>query len=714
MPERSISIRSLWRGPSEQPPWQRFNGQVRQAKNVRFDIAFGATKRGPTEFVQRLRNGTPPLAPGDPEFLWIAIRDAIVAIGENVIVGWGNDGNELTVVDDTSVTPPFNGYLQQPDTGAFSAMDHLDWDAAEDTVLIANRLVTVATLDSFTPQEALNVIYNGDETDAAPVSASDPGPPDNSQTDFQDLLDQDDDSPYAVGAFVRVKFDSNLDPAGLYIKADPTGGAHPDNFFPQHSDFWYRIPPEPRTDGRYDPTTMPLRIVYDEVAGTLTVSSSPWSQRLSGSPATNLPVVKDRRIVSLRFFQGRLVLFTPRTINASRHRDFFNLWVNAVGSIVDDDRMALDSGFSSLGRIQRSAVLGRAVLMLLERGQVALGSGPDQRFATATAQQQVLADFKPVDRAPGIGPGRTIFADQWEDIHEFVWTGVGIIYRGILNIHDPDLLHNKALDAIFIHRSTTYLVLSEDNMLVHDSYRAGEELLQSAFGEFEMRGRPVFVDEFGGAARIVTVDEDGYTLVNYFHRRPVPPDDMPFMPRMDEQEIAQGVYEPLVDETTFVHSGRDGSDASRVVVRSPGKEGAFLVPKRVQTDGSIVVAGQWDDTGGHYIGFTWETELGLTELYAEATAILVILSEFVVFYHETTDFVITATVPGASTELRAPFQAARHGQHEVGSAVLETGFQPFQISGDARFLDILLTSDTPGQVTWNAFEYLAQIEGRGR
>jgi len=273
--------------------------------------------------------------------------------------------------------------------------------------------------------------------------------------------------------------------------------------------------------------------------------------------------------------------------------------------------------------------------------------------------------------------------------------------------------------------NTVMLMMADDKALVHDSFVVRGQAVQSAWVEMETTDALIYAHPWEGRVRIVTqrqTSDPDYTLLKYLHRPQPPPSGMLYVPRMDRLELIPSgsiSYNVGSDETTIPHTDRDGDmDRTFCVTKTETNVHQFIKPKRLAANGDPVFAGDIARAANgqivdQYLGFVWDSELVLSELYAEKVADDIGTEEIAVFHFETTDYLMRwQAFPGKSfSEL--PFQSVRVGLSKIGVASFETKFKAVHVVGDPRTMLVEISSGTPGQFAIMALEYVLQAQGRG-
>lgn len=730
---KSIQIDRLWQGESGAAAYRRKQGMVTRSRNVRFDVSLsGAIKRNGTVFIADLDgdSGANVFYP-DREYFRTQIRDAKIFIGDRKLHGWDENGVPLHVIDTTGGA--FYNYIDVPDPKR-----DLTVAVSFDTIIVANRRpsMRVALLDTNSHQQSLNFIVNGSRTNSSgvpSVATNIPTVDDFSRLPPQSLPQSTYEAtqpswllPPANGDCFRTRFDNQLDPAGIYVYWDGPIAAEARGYFPQHGN-WHRIPQNRQSNGRYDDTTMPYRIVYNDSQGTLTVSACPWSQRISGNQSTNrrLPIF-NHAIVAVAFHRGRLFLIgNNQVVCSSRTDDYFNLWLDNVNAVSDSDRVSQNITENDIGEILHARPCGQSLFINCEQGQLEFHSGAEA-LTNVNGQIRRITSFQAQDVEPAATANSVAIVDMYGDIHNFEYTNseVGIVYTEMLTIHKRKLLWGKTVLNMFALDTTLFVCTEDNDMLVHESFKVQGELVQSAWGSYTMQDYPVFVGAWAGEITIITRCQDSgadqYSMLAYLHREEEPDAPMVFPPRLDRMELippTEMIFDEDNNTTTLVHSGKDGDLArSFVVLREPGLIQYPQKCKEIDDDGNPVFSGDLT-TDEVYLGFMFDTELVLTKIYPGLTANGLSMSRLTVFHYESSDYAIRGQLADGTlvpTDAPHKWQAHRVNLSVIGVAPVETHFFEFSsIQGDPRTIEITLSSSTPGQCAWLGLEYAVEETGPG-
>lgn len=705
-------LRQLWRGESDQPPQTRLEGQVDSALNARLDVTFsGPTRRNPTNLIADLAGLT-----ALRDYFFIQIRDAIVLLAEDEIKAFRlTDGLALTVIDNTPAADQ-DLYLRTGTTGPLLPNSDLVATVSVDTAFVANRTITPKILTGWTYQQIMNFIFNGDETNGSgsPVIVDNTAAP---VTPFSDLPPAPAD-----GDVQRVLLDENLDPHGIYIAFSGTRHAtFPDGFYPNHG-IWYRIPTASQPEARWNLATLPHILTYDDVALTVTYDRAPWRQRISGNEATNrVSHVKDSVILEIQFLQSRLILITQNHLVGTRGNNFFTLWLNNAGVPNDEDRIDLDLAmYRNLGRPLRAMVLGHSLLLGMENGQMAFGSGA-LALTAVNGSFRVISQFPTRDVAMGDAGDLGFLIDEHGWVHNYaVFDRGGVSTPGYLawaNIHRSRLFETLIPRRLFAFDRTLFITTDDGKIIVHDQFSVGGEIVQSAWSELDFYADTLHVARWADVIYLVQSDAQGFSIVDYHHHDIAAPTGMLYPPRLDRMELAGGTYDSADNETTFTHTGRSGDAKSTLVVRPPSTRHEIPKLKRVETSGDVVfdggsgTGGDWDAQAAgvkHFLGFGFTTEVELNEFWPNLDESVIAVQQFTIHHFETSDYELVIPRRDKDDSLM-PFDA-RRAPFVAGVAGSSTGFSKNSVTFDGRRVRPRIRSSSPGTFTIIGVGYNYQVQ----
>lgn len=690
MPAKRISISNLYQGiSSTQPPNRRAAGTVSDLLNGVCETIIGTSKRrgtiprGSVAINNYAGKGGTTSPINTTDFVVINLQGKRIFIDvDGRVLCYDEDGSQIEVIDQTNTN---FAYIQ-------GDLDDLDWVVAYDTAIILNRNTNVAIADhpAYVLTKTVNVYSELPKSD---VNPEEPIP----------------------NAYYRVLLRENSDPAGYY----------------QYLDGQYvraTAPSDP--DSNYDLTTMPHRFVYDPIENRVFYRTMPFKNRISGNGKTNrvLPL-EGKPILSINYFQSRLVLLNDSTLNLSANGDIYQLFVNDVDNVVVSDRISRDILENNLGTPYRTTVLGGSLLITCQNGILVFDANAGNEVLTnINGSLRKITDTKCANIRMAGGNGiRVAIADQNNMIHIFtvVDPQVGPQQYNTINDYDPRLLRGKNIRQIFMDGQEVYVLDQDGGVWIHRSELAQGTIVQLAWSRFSINNRkPRWIDNYNNYMRFTCLPADGYTSPfmtfvdwEYQINNSVDAADnsgydvTQFNINLDSKEQATGTYDPSTDETRFEHSYEFADINHSVVVDA--KTGVTHRPIRV-SDYYFWVRGKvYDAAQSTYIGFTYDFSMTLSELWSGSSDIRLLASSLSIFYQNTSDFDVEIGRTNGKKRIKH-FSVRQYNNVKLGitNPTVEpynnpnnTGSYKVLLIGDVRSTTIRFINETAGNVTINAIEY---------
>jgi hypothetical protein len=673
-----IPIDQLWQGQSKQPPWKVIPGQLPQIVNFTCDVLVGARKRNATDLIADIAGS---ILDSGTDYYITSLREFRVFIGDRQIVVLDAQGNQIPVIDETATD--FQ-YLE-----GFNSTTG-DSTASIDTLVMVNRTKRVA-MEATDDYDVLSEVINYSDLFKTPEE--------------QDDLDPTEQP---VGAHFRVLEDENLDVAGIYAKTykDPDGNAE--------NDMWERVPAPADPDGHADRTTWPHRLVYLPDSNTFAYDVIPFNDRLSGNSITNevFPFV-GQTIQSVRFMDGRLFFIGRDSLNATAASDIFTIFGNNVNNLTDDDRLSLDITQKNVGLPLRSEVVGEALVILCENGQLSFGSA-DQALTAINGRIRQISSFKGLDIYPGTDGKRLVMMDADKATRVFQWDELSrsVQYVGSTTEHVTGLFDDQNIESIVLDNTTTFVLTDTSTVWVHDMYFEGNALKQSAWSKYEFNETVKHIDAWADRIRLISLGET-WTLMTYSHRKAINPGGFDFDPRLDRRQLLQGIYLSDLDQTQFELENRDASMTRTWVVTTIDHSGNTSIEwfQPVWVNGrKFRIEGKWSNST-HYVGWEIDSEIELSKLWAGPADVRPMLNRVNVFHDESTDYLLEAGAERGK-QRRVEWNSNYLNTRRLNESMVETGVNSNLVLGDARYTTVRISNSTPGTVTVSAIELVVNRKGR--
>ena len=684
-----LQISDLYQGiSSTQPPGRRPSGSVQNLINGVCETTVGTSKRVGTITTGKIAIANNPTQTpinniNTTDFVIINVQGIRVLIDASKrVTAFDDAGNIIEVIDE--VENNF-AYIAQGD------LSSLDWAVAYDTAIVVNRSVNVAIDDIAAYDVALTVnVYS-----ELPRSTVNPTPP----------IDN---------AYYRVLLRENSDPAGYY---QYTGGQY------------VRVSAPADVDCSYNLETMPHRFVYNAADNRVYYRNMPFRDRLSGNNKTNTVMpLEGKPILSVNYFQSRLVLLNDSHLCLSANSDIYQLFVNDIDNIAVTDRIVKDILINNLGLPLRTIVLGNSLLLACENGVLAFDAAAGTEALTnINGNLRKISDTKCQDTRLFTGNGtRVSIVDTNNMIHTFAIMDaqIGPTLFNTINNYDPRLLRNVTIRQIYMDSQEVYVVGSTGDVYVHRSEISNGRFVQLAWSRFNVANRRVmWIDSWNNRVRMVLLPTPGsnnpyLTFATWQYETNTSVDAAGpasviatnYSINLDSREFATGVYDARTDTTIFTHTN-DFADLDRTAVVDH-RSGTTHRP--VSVNGHTArFRGRIGTDGTAYLGFTYDFSMQLNNLWTGANDVRLVGSMLSIFYMRTSDFVVrSGRSNGRKRVKRFGTNQYNNTQVFVDDAFAspqanptQTGVLKMMMIGDLRYNDITIENNSAGNVTIHALEY---------
>jgi len=128
-----------------------------------------------------------------------------------------------------------------------------------------------------------------------------------------------------------------------------------------------RSPNEPY---KFDASTMPHTVVYDNATDSFTVGPATWSERRAGdNESCPVPSFVGRRLNAVSQFQKRLVLLSENDVAMTRTDNFFNWWKKSAVQLLVTDPIEVTSNATGIDELQYVVEHNRDLMIVASNGQ---------------------------------------------------------------------------------------------------------------------------------------------------------------------------------------------------------------------------------------------------------------------------------------------------------------------------------------------------------
>lgn len=512
------SIPNLLQGVSQQPPRDRQPGQCSIQENMSADAVRGLIRRSPSELQAVLIPSTDPDPLGwVMRHVYVGDLTFIMAYKPGAIRMFGIDGVERTVTataaakaylpdtdigyvtigQETFITNP-NRVVEMTDElpsyvrgnglvylmgGAYSrtytvtvkhgftagvpaftqTVSHTtpDGSAAEHEAEIATTFIAGKLRDLLVANTSIAEAYNISLASDVILLA----PKDGTPTDLSIAVEDGDGGVnlYGISSFIgdAAKLPRFAAPGQLVIVKGVEGDA--DDWYVQFDQEY----PGFGTEGiwrectvwdepyKFDLTTMPHVLTYDEDTDSFTFAQGEWKERRVGDDNTvEPPSCVGNTINDLTAFQGRLVMATGSAVLSSRTNRYTDLWPKSATTVVDSDPIDVESSIIQGATMRKLIPHNRDLVVFSDRAQfIVFGRAaltPRNTSLVLTTSFEANLDAAPVSS------GRNVFfAMRYGN------------YTGVREFYTEETIDANNSDSITAH--ITQYIEGQANQLVTSS-----------------------------------------------------------------------------------------------------------------------------------------------------------------------------------------------------------------------------------------------------
>lgn len=244
---------------------------------------------------------------------------------------------------------------------------------------------------------------------------------------------------------------------------------------------------------KFNKSTMPLILDYDEDADEFTLREGQWRNRMVGTDTSNpLPSFVDSKINGVTTFQSRLVLLSRSYVCMSRTNRYEDFWMGSASSLVDTDPIDISSTAVEASVMEIAMPHNRDMVVFSQKGQfVVFGRSA---LTPANATLVLTTSFEAQLTARPVSVGRNIFFatkyGRFTGVREFFTEGATEI-----NDTRPITQHvNKLIvgDAKNIAASSNYNILlvntdqQRDIVYTYQYIWADTEKIQSSWSRWKL------------------------------------------------------------------------------------------------------------------------------------------------------------------------------------------------------------------------------------
>lgn len=317
---------------------------------------------------------------------------------------------------------------------------------------------------------------------------------------------------------------------------------------------WYSRVRSESANSVFDEYTLPLMLT-SLGPNSWTIGPAPWSPRLSGDLSNNKGpsfINGAAPISAMALWRNRLWLASGNTIVSSRANDLFDLWIDNVNSIVDEDPIDVVAVSSEVSTVTWMTPIND-FLQINTTGKVQFELAGSQNFISpTTAELSPTSFYGALPQARPVLMGNALFFPDTQRLYAYMPTmGANINPANDVSFHVRGYLPSNVRITAVAESENQVMMVNEDaknEIYCYTSRFEGNQQTLSAFHRWVL--------DSGSSVHAMRVfDDDVYILnshsgVPYIEKAQTgrPNDTLPLIDRLVS---VQGTYSPATEETTF-------------------------------------------------------------------------------------------------------------------------------------------------------------------
>lgn len=727
----SRSIPALFNGVSQQPATLRLPSQAEAQVNAYGTVADGLRKRPPSAHIAKVSNETMSGA-----FIHEINRDITerytVVVSDGDLVVYDRDGTAKTVT-----FPLGKAYLS---VGQSDVSQSFALVSIADYTFVVNKtaLVTTKTADTGIPANQPdwylppNWQYGVDEDVNLRryYNTAQGGYLGIKQT-FSELPNpkNDEDIPPNEGDVWKIA-GYDQDSFGSYYVVR-RGGVWEETHAPGASI-------------AYDEATMPHALVR-ESDGTFSFRPFAWDVRRFGDDKSNpAATFVGRTLLDVFYYKNRLGFVSDENVVFSCAGDFGNFWRNTVTDLLDSDVVDVAVSSTKVSQLRFAVPSNNHLMLFADQTQFSLNV--DQLLTPSSVSIDTVTEYEMSTRVRPVPIGQDLYfiteSGAYSRVREyFVGDGDGNQTDATdITAHVPRYLPKGIIRLTGNANEDVLFALSEDapnRVYVYKFFWSGSDKAQSSWSywEFPVTDTILSIETVDNVLSLLIQRDDGVYLERIDVQSGATTGDLTRQVLLDRLTAVTGVYNGAADTTSWtlpypVDAGiRDGFRLSR--------GSAFAGQVLSLVDPSVY---SWDGTGtiitvpgDHSAGDVWAGQsYGFRYHFSEqffmngdnpVTTGRFMLRTFTLYYTDTAFFATEVSPYGTDPLVEeiipaslAAFTGKTLGASSlvIGEPAYHTGSYAFQVYGDAKVAEVVLSNDTHVQCAFQSAEIEAFYHNRAR
>lgn len=361
-------------------------------------------------------------------------------------------------------------------------------------------------------------------------------------------------------------------PVGYRVKVEGDQSTQYDNFYVKYvkdentgSGIWEEDLALFDKDGyalvnSFDSLTMPRKITKNPDTNVFSIETIAWEDREVGDDISNpYPSFIDKPINNVFFSKNRLGFLAGDSFIMSRSGDYFNFWGATATDVLDTD--PIDNAVSTNQVIQLdSGVPFAGSLLAFSKKVQFMIHGGDSPLTPKTVIAEPTTQFDTNTKVEPVGAGANIYFvvpnGNYSSIREYyVQKDMKMNDAVDVTAHVPQYLPST-IDKLIASSAENMIVAldsSDNHLYIYRYFWNNNEKLQSAWYKWQLEEVDFIIDG-------TIIDSTLYLVVkrgtsNYELLKIALEDSgtgsLPFRVHLDRQSELQGVYDSVLDKTTF-------------------------------------------------------------------------------------------------------------------------------------------------------------------
>ena len=348
---------------------------------------------------------------------------------------------------------------------------------------------------------------------------------------------------------------------------------------------WYTRVRSESNYSEFDPYTLPLLLV-SSAADSWSIGPAPWTPRLSGDSSDNKGpsflsnsidgasgLSAGAPITSMALWRNRLWLASGNTIVSSRANDLFDLWIDNVNSIVDEDPIDVVAVSSEVSTVTWMTPIND-FLQVNTTGKVQFELSGSQNFISpTTAELSPTSFYGALPQARPVLMGNALFFPDTQRLYAYMPTmGANINPANDVSFHVRGYLPSDVRITAVAESENQVMMVDEEQPNIIYCYTSrfeGNNQTLSAFHRWVL-------GEFSNVKAMRVFDDEVYILNS--HKG---------IPYIEKAEVGRpNDVLPLIDRVVSVSGTFDGTNT------------VFDLPYSEESANYAVKSENWPDSAG--------------------------------------------------------------------------------------------------------------------